>query len=649
MTFSEARRRREWRIFACGAPAISVLMRLAQAFAQPAGEEKPASDPASAAPSATPSAVPSAVPSAAPTESAPAADDEAAKIAKGAAKEHLKAAKKHLDAKKYGPALAEYQAAYRISPSWGSRTAAGVCLVKLQRYDEAQETFEAAVRDFGDVMPKKAKDQALEQIGIMRTVTGAVNVTDAEVGALVVIDGRVRGEHPAPSPLSVLVGPHLVRVYKQGFGLYEANVSVEKGQVQTLAAKLTALVESKTGFLRVGEAGGKKMEVVVDGVPVGMTPWEGPVSAGEHSVVLRLPPPPPPKLGCGEPVITEDPRAAEAEQPLASAPMSVTVKPRETTPLQLKAQVMGAVVRIAPNPATATLFVDGIQVSRGGFHGRLSPGEHVIKSTAEGYFEETQKLSVPESGETMVEVALRKDLNASIWAEPSRLLFEIGGNAPIAPSLGGDIAETCGDGCTYSPGVGGRVTIRGGYELSNRLSFGLSAGYLHMRQSTTNRGGQLSINNTSSRDGVANDEITMDNALVGAYAAYRVGSSFPLRVSLGAGVAVGSIADMRTGIFQYTDAENNQRVAAVGPLTQSGLFTWAFIEPELRAGLRLSESWGIGLSVSGLVLLSPTVPQWKADMKINARENNFGQFGAETVTGGAFFAITQGLYISYER
>ena len=35
---------------------------------------------------------------------------------------------------------------------------------------------------------------------------------------------------------------------------------------------------------KVGEVAGKRMEVVVDGVPVGVTPWEGPVSPGPHAV-----------------------------------------------------------------------------------------------------------------------------------------------------------------------------------------------------------------------------------------------------------------------------------------------------------------------------------------------------------------------------
>jgi hypothetical protein len=614
------------------APALLCLLYTAGALAQPAAAAPPpsADPPAPSADSPAPSAAPPAAP--------PPEDDGARAKAERDAKARLKSAKKLMDAKEYGAALAEYQAAFRLFPSWGARTGAGVCLVKLQRYDEAQETFEAAVRDHGDAMSAKARAQALQQIDIMRTVTGTINVTEAEIRALVVIDGRVRGEHPAAAPLSVLVGPHLVRVYKEGFTVYEKSVTVAKGQMETLSAKLTRLAPERSGRLRVGEVSGKKMEVVVDGVPVGMTPWEGPISAGEHSVVLRQPPEPP-RLVCGEPVITEQTRLAATEEPLATTPIRVTVKPQGTTPLSLKAEPLNASVRVALTPATAALTIDGIEVARGGYVGRLAPGKHVIKAEADGFFPETQEINVPAGEDQTVRLAMRKDHNAPLWAEPPRFLIELGGSAPISPSFGGEIAASCGGRCEQSLGVGGRFVLRGGYELGNGFGFGLTAGYLGMQQSTAGRAASFTRDDAGPINGVASDVITLKNVMVGAYAGLRLGKTFPVRVGVSAGAALGSISDERTGLFGDSPA---------GPVTQSGFFAWAFVEPEIRVGLRISEHMGLGISLSGLLLMSPRVPTWLGEMDVGTKNDVIGSFESETVTSSSIFAITEGLYLTYE-
>jgi hypothetical protein len=584
---------------------------------------------------------------------APSADDEAARAeAKQRASEIFKEAKKLYDKGEFAEALSRYQATFRLYPSWRGLTGVGTCLVKLQRYDEALEVFEAALRDFGADLPPAAKMSALEQVDLMRTVTGGVAVTGAEVGAIIVVDGRVRGEHPTPGALNVLAGPHLVRVYKEGFALFEQSIEVEKGQTESLTMKLERL-PAASGRLKVEETSGIRMEVVVDGVPVGQTPWLGPISAGEHAVVLRAPPEPkpPPVCGAAPPVMTQ--AVAEGQQSLATAPKRVVVKPNQTVGVRLKAERLDAAIRVLPAPAAASVVIDGDLVSRGGFEGRLKPGEHVIKVEADGFFTETQKINIPAGEVKEIQVSLRKDYNSPAWAEGPRILLELSGGAALAPSFGGDIAAGCAGNCKRGMAAGGRVALRGGYELSNGFSLGATAGYLGMHQSTTGRASTLlplvPADKEARSDGSANDDVSLHALLVGPYAAYRVGKQVPLHLGLAAGVGLGSVSDRRTGLFG---------ASAVGPVVQSGFYTWAFVEPEVRVGVRVLDRLTLGITISGLLLFALRAPQWNESMRISPhgstlglteeRAQEAGTFGAETVMGSTMAAITEGVSVRYE-
>lgn len=571
----------------------------------------------------------------------PPADERKQAEAKKFAKEKIKKAIELFNKKEYSQALAAYLSAYRIHPSYGARVGAGTCLVKLQRFDEAQEAYELALRDFGATMPETPKKRALEQIDVMRTVTGSLMVTDAEIGALIVVDGRVRGEHPLPTAMSVLEGSRLVRVYREGYELFEAAIDVKKGEGQTLAVKMKPLAQARTGWLRVGETSGRRMEVVVDGVPVGMTPWEGPVSTGEHSVVLRVPATTPQKSGvCGDPILETPPFELDSnEWELASAPKMVVVKPQEATPVQLKAEVRSATVKIVPSAADADVYVDGVKISRGGFDGKLPPGEHEVKIVGNGYVERVEKIRVSDGEDTAIQLNVKKDYSAPRWVPPSHFIVELGGSAPIAPSLGGELAASCTEKCVQGLAIGGRAMLRAGYELGRGLGFGLTGGYFGIQQSVDQRETTLTRTNGTVVNGIVNDTLSMRNVLLGAYGSYRLGEKVPLRLGVSAGVGFGSVSSLRTGLFEDL---------AVGPLTQSGTFAWVFVEPELRIGVRVSEHFGLGLSVSGLMLLSPKVPQWNGEMRLDAHnDKDLAYFKAETVVGSTIFALTEGVHVTY--
>src|SRR5262249_57695196 len=97
-------------------------------------------------------------------------------------------------------------------------------------------------------------------------------------------------------------GTHLVRIFKEGFEPFETRVDVAGGQTAKVTAKLRVLKDS--GRLKVTERGGRAIDVVVDNVVVGKTPWEGLLGVGNHTVVLR-----------GEGKLGTQPVAAAAKSP----------------------------------------------------------------------------------------------------------------------------------------------------------------------------------------------------------------------------------------------------------------------------------------------------------------------------------------------
>lgn len=550
----------------------------------------------------------------------------------------------------WASALLQFEAAFRAFPTWGARTNMGTCLVKLQRYDEALDVFESALRDFGDVLPAKSKASALGQVNIIRRETGALMITGAAPGALIFVGGRLRGENPLAAPVPMLVGAHWIRVYKEGFVVYEQEVTIPKGGMQTVDVKLTALLN--TGRLKVGEVAGRKMEVVVDGIPVGVTPWEGEVSPGPHSIALRpVTAKNDPRKGVCDPEETAfipedaaDPTSAE----MGTEPMTVIVKEGQTTPIDLKAERLGAVVRIVPNPPDADVYIDGVWVGRGLYIGRAKPGKHIVKTKADGYFAKAEEIDAKSDDETSPPLRLEKDVNAPKWATAGRFLLEVRAGVPLAPSLGGDLDALCTDFCQQGLGAGVNATFRAGYEFPNGFGLGGTIGYLRLSQSHVGFNATLVIDeglngNVDLKDhqGRANDATLFQNFMVGAYGSYKLGNRFPIRLGLGAGFMYGNVTYSRTGTF------DNQ---AVGPLEQSGFFPWIYIEPEARIGVRISEGWSLGVAISSLVLVAPKIPVWTQDMQVNAHGDNpdqLGKFKPEKITGGAFFSMNQGIYVQY--
>ena len=78
------------------------------------------------------------------------------------------------DQEAWSAALAEFVEARRLYPLRNALYQAGLCLEKLQKYDEALEHFEATLREYGETMPAEIKEAVQRKVVAMRAVVGEI-------------------------------------------------------------------------------------------------------------------------------------------------------------------------------------------------------------------------------------------------------------------------------------------------------------------------------------------------------------------------------------------------------------------------------------------------------------------------------------------
>jgi hypothetical protein len=512
----------------------------------------------------------------------------------------------------WAPALAEFLLSRSIFPTRSATNNAAIALRRLNRYDESLDMFETLLREF-PTLPADDRVAAQRAVSELRELVGTLEITGAEPGAAIAIDGQARGEYPPLQPIRVSAGAHTVRIFKDGHEPYESRVDIAGGQTAKVSAPMRKLTQS--GRLKVAEQGGRALDVVVDNVVVGRTPWEGVVAVGAHTVQLRG-------------------RDAFGTQP-AAAP----VESQKLTSLTLLAEPLEAALRVDPTPAGALVTIDAVPVGRGQWAGRLRAGAHKVEIAADGFITETRKLELERGGRDIVNVQLKRDPDAGVWRKPPRWVFEINASFALVPSLGGDLDEG------HSVGAGALALGRAAYELGSGFAFGLEGGYLIALQSSNGRATTLQpIGNLPAQKGTAHDDLRLGGGMVGASFGYGGGEKYPLRVRLGAGALIGSVRDVRSGTFK-TRAGKEYDTYEVVDTPPARYF---YLDPEVRLGLRLGKHWEASLGVQILMLIAISQPKWDDRLALAASTDGVGTYPADKLTGGFVLMIAPGAHLRYD-
>ncbi|WP_437620478.1 PEGA domain-containing protein [Sorangium sp. So ce1151] len=513
--------------------------------------------------------------------------------------------------KNYSDAITEYHRAQKADPnSLDAAIGLFFCHYNLGHLVEAYNEASAAqqLAEGRDIELAKVANERMQEVA---RKLGTINIVSERAGATISVDGLYRGMHPSASPLRVLPGAHFVRMYKDGFQLFEAKIDVAAGQSIQVEAVMPALVAA--GRLQVTELSGAAVDVFIDGNLVGRTPWEGSLAIFderdaliEHSVVLR---------GKGN---------------LGTTPVSVTLDARQTTPLPLVVEELAGTLRVVPAPVNAHVMVDGTPVGRGIWEGRLRAGrdKHTVVVSADGYLVRQKSVALERDKITTVEIALQRDEAAKKWRPSSLATLELAGAGTLGPGFGGSCAERCGE--SVAGGVLGMLHL--GYEpwWGRGFSFGLSAGYL--RHTSSRKAAILPVGRTASI--AASDGLLLQGGAVGLWAGYSFGERYPLRFRLGAGLVRGPLHDRRAVEASYP--------AYVGPAATLG-----YVDPQLLFRVYKRGGFELNLRAEALIFFTHSEPTWAQDHPVYTREAGYVHFPAESLLGSALFVFAPGLSARY--
>lgn len=549
------------------------------AWSQPAPAPKPApapEDPYDAPPPPTPApASPDAPPPTPPTPKPttapiPGLTLQEAEALAAKAKDLNRQGLKLLEAGDTERALEHFMASRKVLPTTKNVANAALALDRLGRYDEALEQLEELLKQFAGGLDDEDRAAIGPMMEGLRAQVGYLDVS-SNVGGTVLIDGRERAKLPLITPIRIVKGKHRIRVVKNGFESYDTDVESDIGQHVTVNAELRPL--QGVGQLIVEDESLSAADVFVDGSKVGVVPWEGSLSPGEHFVWLQ-------------------------KKERGTAPAKVVIVEGQAALLSMKSVPLGAPLRVVSEPAAAVIELEGTKIGSGTWAGRLPLGSYNLRVSEPGYHEKTLSFqSSPGQQEQALNVSLPLDPDHPRWPKPVKgeIWLEAFGGVSGGDSLNGSAADYCPQSCDGGAGAFGFMAGgRGGYRFPFGLSAELGAGYWRLGQSF-DRTVVDGANTTGSLQ--VQDDILVHGPFAAVGINYRLFVDDAEKLHLLGRASVGALLansrDRISGASVGTSGallvENrNESVTSIDP----------FLMPELGIGYQFgSLSLGLGLGV----------------------------------------------------
>lgn len=520
-----------------------------------------------------------------PAAEPPAPDPDAAK--KEEAKQRFLKGLELARSNEWDAALVEFFASRELFPTRVATLNAARALTTLKRPVEALEMYETLLRDFGKDIQGDARKQVDQAMAKLRELIGEIDVVSDQPGTTVIIDGKERGITPLEAPVRVKAGTHSVRAFKEGFIPFEQQIMVAGGRKQTVTAQLKQL--TKSGRLKVSEASGGKFEVIVDGAPVGETPWEGALAVGEHTVVLR------------------------GDDQMGTPPNTAIVEEGKTTGLTLQAVRLDAIIRVEPTPSNARVALDGVTVGNGVWEGAVPSGSHKVEVFAPGFIAFSEDVKLEKDKTRVLKVTLERNPDDPIWGDAFRphVYVEAFGGGALAPSFGGSAGG-------FPIGLVGGV--RGGFAIIRGFGVELTVGYLGMRSSTTR-----TIDATADAHVVSltsddfDDATRISGPLAALSASYQLLEDTPLTFRLQGGVIRAATAFDNGGTFAGTsrnpaDPTEEADFTVEFDLKEREPNIWVpFVGGEGRFGYRISDDFMVDFGVGVMVMFPSSTPRRSFD------------------------------------
>jgi len=347
-----------------------------------------------------------------------------------AARKDWDAARDLLDANDFSGALVEYMRAYEESKNPRVLYNVAVCEKNLRHYARAELRFKQELAEGTGRISAQDESDLKGAIAALEPFVSTVEITSNETGATLLIDGDDAGKTPFDKPVPIDVGPHELRLHKDGFVDAVQTVTIAGGSPAKAALNIEPAV--KKAAVTVAVSGAPGANVVIDGIDMGQAPFKGDLVAGRHTFEARA---------------TGFVTARQTTDVVYKEPLNIA--------LDLSAERHEGRVRIEAMPATAAIEVDGKVVGSGVWEGPLPSGGHQLIVKKPGYQPYTVEMTISDDQSREVKATLleEKGSNWLAWTIGSALvlgggtvagyfLFTPSDQSPISGTLKSSSAPT---------------------------------------------------------------------------------------------------------------------------------------------------------------------------------------------------------------
>jgi PEGA domain len=198
----------------------------------------------------------------------------------GTARDDYDAGRVLFEDQDYAGALVKFQRAFETEPDPRLLWNMAACEKSLRHYANALALLERYRRE-GDIrMTEGQRTELVTLIDTLRTLISRVHLVVDEPGASVFVDDRLAGTTPLSDTLFVDLGTRRIRVAKPGFQEQVITQEFAGGSELTLYMTLPAAPRDA----RIMIASDAQSVIQIDGNVVGHGRWEGPITAGEHTL-----------------------------------------------------------------------------------------------------------------------------------------------------------------------------------------------------------------------------------------------------------------------------------------------------------------------------------------------------------------------------
>ena len=307
-----------------------------------------------------------------------------------AAKKEWDAARELLEANDYAGALVEYLRAYEISKNPRVLYNVGICEKNLRHYARAVSRFKQELADGQGKLSAEETQNVKDVISSLETFVSTVEVASNEPGATLFVDNDEAGVTPIVGPIAIDVGPHVLRLHKDGFADASQTVQIAGGSPAKASFTIEPLV--KKTAVTVAVTGAPVANIVIDGVDMGQAPFKGDLAAGRHTFEAQA-----------QGFVT----ARQTTDVVFKTPLNLT--------LSLAEERHQGKVRVDVQPASATIEIDGKVVGAGTWDGTLSTGGHQLIVKQAGYQTYSSEITLNDDQQRNVHATLLEERAGTGW------------------------------------------------------------------------------------------------------------------------------------------------------------------------------------------------------------------------------------------